>query len=54
MANYQKLYAILCGAASEAIDLIEDGETEKAAGMLKKALLECEELYVSAEEQADT
>ena len=54
MPNYPKLYAILCGAASEAIDLIESGRAEKAAFMLKKALLECEELYVSAEEQRDT
>ncbi len=45
---YQRMYAKLCAAASDAIDLLssEDG-TIKAKLLLEKALLEAEELYVS-------
>ena len=51
MAPYQKMYAILCGAAAEAVDRIErDRSPEAAAKLLRAALLEAEGLYVSAEE----
>ena len=47
MGNYQKMYAILCAAASDAIDLIAAGEQEKAAVLLQNALDTAEELYLS-------
>ena len=53
MPDYPKMYAILCAAASEAVDLIEAGKTESAAILLKNKLQEAEELYVSAEEYGD-
>ena len=46
MPDYPKMYAILCSAASEAIDLIEAGNAPEAAEKLQKALLYDEELYV--------
>ena len=48
---YQKMYAIVCGAASDAIDLLHSGENILQAQMLlKNALLQAEELYVNAGE----
>ena len=48
MEDYPKMYAILCTAASEALDMLEAGETERAAAVLKAALLKAEDLYISA------
>ena len=50
MPNYAKMYALLCGAASEAVELIEKDAPEQAARLLKSALPEAEELYISAGE----
>ena len=47
MVNYEKLYAILCGAASEALDLLPDTpETAAARHCLEGALEEAEETYI--------
>lgn len=47
MVNYQKMYAILCAAASEAIDSLEKiPETEAARKILQDALTEAEERYL--------
>ena len=51
MIDYKKMYAILCTAASEALDALPDTETNaEDRGLLQAALLTAEELYVS---QAD-
>ena len=50
MDLYPKMYAILCGAASEVVDLIEAGRPQQAAAMLRRALEEAEELYLAAGE----
>lgn len=48
---YRKMYAILCHAASEALDELEiPKNTEKAKEILQKALWQAEELYITAEE----
>ena len=54
MPDYPKMYAILCAAASEAIDLIAAGSTAQAAEELQRALLTAEELYVKAAEDLET
>ena len=40
------MYAMLCVAASEAIDLIDAGKHSKARSLLEKALDEAEDLYI--------
>ena len=47
MTDYRKMYAILCCAASEAVDWTEKGQAERASALLKAALLEAEELYIT-------
>lgn len=50
MFPYQKMYAILCCACSDALDLLPDSaETEAVRRMLTEALEEAEELYLQAE-----
>ena len=45
---YQKMYAILCFAASEAIDVLQEGKDNSlAVRILQNALWEAEELYIS-------
>ena len=48
MPDYQKMYALLCGAASDAVDLIEQGEDRKASALLREALLKAEDMYIEA------
>lgn len=43
MADIEKAYHILLGAASEAIDLLERGNVWDTRGLLEKALSEAEE-----------
>lgn len=43
MADIEKAYHILLGAASEAIDLLERGNVWDTRGLLEKALCEAEE-----------
>ena len=42
MADYQKMYYLLCSAASKAID----ASPEESKQILRSALLEAEELYI--------
>ena len=51
MPDYKRMYAILCAAASEALDALPE-ISENAAGrdLLQKALLEAEEVYISVQE----
>lgn len=46
MAMYETMYAILCGAASDALDLLESGQTQDAINLLGEMLLKTEDLYV--------
>ena len=50
MPNYPKKYAILCAAASEAIDRIGSGDSAGAVNLLQNALSEAEDLYICAED----
>ncbi len=48
-ANYSKMYAILCAAASEALDVLPDtAENKCGRDLLQSALYEAEELYLCA------
>ncbi len=48
---YQKMYAIVCGAASDAIDLLRSRENIlQAQTLLENALLQAEEMYINAGE----
>ena len=47
MANYQKMYAILCGAVDEVIDPLEEIPLAvPSAAIFRRALLEAEEVYL--------
>ena len=46
---YQKMYAILCGAASESVELLDVGKPEEARQTLLDALERAEECYLAAE-----
>lgn len=51
MADHRQMYAILCKAASDALDLLPETEENRAArALLQDALLEAEEIYLSAED----
>ena len=48
--HYQKMYAILCGAASDAVDLLNTPNGPlQAKALLETALLAAEEIYLSTE-----
>lgn len=48
MPDYEKMYHILCAAASRAIDLLPDAPEDNMARMtLLDALREAEELYIN-------
>ena len=50
---YQKMYAIVCSAASDAVDLLSTpGGILQAKTLLEKARLSAEELYLSASEES--
>ena len=51
MPDYEKMYALLCAAASDALDVLPE-TAENAAGreLLRAALEEAEEQYINAEE----
>lgn len=50
---YPKMYAIVCGAASDAIDLLSAPEgVPEARLLLEKALLSAEELYLNHADSA--
>ena len=47
--HYQKMYAILCAAASDAIDLLSTPNgTLQAKVLLEQALSQAEEIYLTA------
>ena len=46
MAMHEKMYAILCGAVSDAVDLMENDENQRAIQLLKEKLSEMEDLYI--------
>ena len=49
MVDYPKMYAFLCAAASDAVDLIErEHAPDRAALLLRAALLKAEALYIEA------
>ena len=51
MPDYQRMYCILCVAASGALDLLPDSrETAAARELLQRALWEAEELYIGTTE----
>ncbi len=52
MEKMQKMYAVLCAAASEALDLLPDtDENRSARELLQRALYEAEEIYVSEDQR---
>ena len=49
MADYNKMYAVLCKAIDDAIDPLEQiPEAEQIAKKLQDALLEAEEMYIES------
>ena len=46
MEAYRKMYAILCAAASDAIDLLDEEKNREARQLLQSALLKAEEIYL--------
>lgn len=53
VADYQRMYAILCAAASEALDALPEApETAEAVRILLSALERAEELYQQTEADA--
>ena len=52
MPNYKKMYALVCGAVSDALDLLpETEENQPGRERLQTALLQAEELYISTENE---
>ena len=52
MPDYKKIYALICGAASDALDLLpETEENQPGRELLRASLLKIEELYISAEDE---
>lgn len=50
MADYQKMYALLCGSIDDVIDGLEKIPLALPyANMLKKALLDAEEIYIQTD-----
>lgn len=48
---YWKMYAILCGAVSDAVEALQDPQNSLyARSLLQQAILQTEELYVSYKE----
>lgn len=47
MADYERMYALLCGAVDNAIDALENvPAAERISQSLQSALLEAEEIYI--------
>ena len=49
MLTYKQLYATLCAAQSDAIDLLERRENFEALLLLRRSLEQAEKLYVGSE-----
>jgi len=55
MADYKKMYALLCGAIDDALDDLNNIPLAKAsAEKLQKALLDAEEMYIESEGIAES
>ena len=52
MPDYQKMYYIMCAAASKALDTLP-GDGAAAAEVLQKAMEEAEEVYIQTCGDAD-
>ena len=51
MADYQKMYYILCRAADKALDVLpESPENKDVRALLQQALDQAEEMYINAAE----
>lgn len=51
MPDYKRMYAILCAAASKALDLLPElPENAEARELLQNALLAAEEMYIAERE----
>ena len=54
MADYQKMYAILCGAVDDVIDPLEKILlARECVKKLKAALLEAEEIFIETSENGE-
>lgn len=54
MTDYKKMYAIVCAAASEALDQLADTpENAAAKRILQEALFAAEEVYLSDETESE-
>ena len=51
VSDYAKMYAVLCGAASDAVDCLRAGKTEQAEQLLLSALQRAEEIYLAEGEE---
>lgn len=45
---YKKMYSILCGALSDALDLLEEGRVFELRQTLKESLERAEEIYINS------
>ena len=55
MPDHAKMYAILCAAASEALDALPDtAENADGRHILQAALLAAEEMYISDPDSGET
>ena len=50
MLTYKKLYALLLGDLSDAVELLDEGRCAEARALLKAACLRSEELVVGADQ----
>ncbi len=46
MTDYKKMYAILCGAISDALDMVKEGNMIKVNAILQNAILTTEDMYI--------
>ena len=51
MADYEKMYHILCAASSEAIDALDGGDLAGCRRLLQDALEEAEEVYIEGDHE---
>ncbi len=51
MPDYKKMYALLCAAASDALDSLPDiPENRSGRELLQRALYEAEDMYLDAQD----
>lgn len=55
MADYKKMYAVLCGAVDDVIDDLEKIPMARTTvDILRKALLQAEEIYITTTPYSDS